>query len=387
MKAMIKEAIKQNGKLFVRFFVSFVITCLLLTVLCMTASALSAADQGSDEETAILAENPDAEPVDESLLKQLIGIDGSQSLEIILIITILSVAPSFLVMLTSFTRIVIVFSFLRNAMQTQSIPPNSVLMGLSLFLTMFIMWPTIMQINDQAYQPYAAGEITINEMVGRSADQLKIFMLKNTSRSNMQFFLDLKGASVYASSQGTASETTAAPAGTDAAGTTAGTTPTASGGSAETEASTTTTAAIAFNAAATVDPDTTTVPEETESSPLIVTDGSFIPPLDSIEPIVTMAPINLEQTEAPLTDYIDQLGLETVIPAFILSELTRAFQMGFMIFIPFLVIDIVVSSTLMAMGMMMLPPSMISLPFKIMLFVLVDGWQMLVGTLVNSFNI
>lgn len=321
---MIKEAIKQNRKLFIRFFVSFAVTLILGAVLCVTAAALS---PDPETETQVLAANPDAEPVDESLLKQLIGIDGSQTLEVILIVTILSIAPSFLVMLTSFTRIVIVFSFLRNAMQTQSIPPNAVLMGLSLFLTVFIMWPTITDINENAYQPYAAGEISMNEMIGRSGDSLKTFMLKNTSKSNMKFFLDLKGTVIYESEQRSASA------------------------------------------------------EENSKS------DEFIKPLEPITEIEELTPVDLEQTPNELIDYTDQLGLETVIPAFILSELTRAFQMGFLIFIPFLVIDIVVSSTLMAMGMMMLPPSMISLPFKIMLFVLVDGWQMLIGTIVSSFNI
>ena len=337
---MIKETIKQNGRLFLRFFISFVATCLLVGVLCVTASALSNAE--GDAQTEVLAENPGTEPADESLLKQLIGIDGSQTLEVILIITVLSIAPSFLVMVTSFTRIVIVFSFLRNAMQTQSIPPNSILMGLSLFLTIFIMWPTFTQINEQAYQPYSKGEITINEMIGKTGDTLKIFMLKNTSRSNMQFFLDLKGDAVY-------------------------------------EASVLSAEAAEAQAQAQAEAN-----GETERESVI--DEDFIKPIEPIESI-EQVPVDLNETEHDLTYYTDQLGLETVIPAFILSELTRAFQMGFMIFIPFLVIDIVVSSTLMAMGMMMLPPSMISLPFKIMLFVLVDGWQMLVGTLVNSFNI
>jgi len=320
---MIKETIRQNRKLFIRFIVSLIVTCILGAVLCVTASALSA-DPAS--ETEVLAETPGAEPVDDSLLKRLIGIDGSQTLEVILIVTILSIAPSFLVMVTSFTRIVIVFSFLRNAMQTQSIPPNSVLMGLSLFLTLFIMWPTLTDINENAYQPYSRGEIEMNEMLERSSDTLKTFMLKNTSRSNMQFFLDLKGAAVYESEQRSA--------------------------------------------------------ENQEE-----TNDEFITPLEPIEDLTERTPVNLNETQTELTAFTDQLGLETVIPAFILSELTRAFQMGFMLFIPFLVIDIVVSSTLMAMGMMMLPPSMISLPFKIMLFVLVDGWQMLVGTLVQSFNV
>ena len=347
--AAVRETIKQNSKYFVRFIVSLVVTCLLISLLCVTASALSQAE--GEAETEVLAENPGTEPIDDSLLKQLIGIDGSQTLEVILIITILSVAPSFLVMLTSFTRIVIVFSFLRNAMQTQSIPPNSVLMGLSLFLTLFVMWPTFTQINEQAYQPYSNGEITINEMLERSADTLETFMLKNTSRKNMQFFLELKGQSVYEaqvqSEEAAAAETTAA----------------------ETTTAETTTAE-------------TTAAEENSS----VIDPDFIQPVEPIESIIQV-PVDLTETDTEMTDFKDQLGLETVIPAFIISELTRAFQMGFMLFIPFLVIDIVVSSTLMAMGMMMLPPSMISLPFKIMLFVLVDGWQMLVGTLVNSFNL
>lgn len=321
---MIKKAFKQNKRLFIKFVVSFVVTAVIIAGGCISASALSAAEPGSTAETQILTENPDAEIADTSLMESIFGIDGSQSLEIILLITVISVAPSFLVMVTSFTRIIIVFSFLRSAMQTQSIPPNSVLTGLALFLTIFIMWPTFSQINEEAYQPYAAGEITIDEMTERAVKPLKTFMLKNTTNSNMQFFLDLSGKSVY-----------------------------------EEE-----------NAA-----------NETENNTEAETEEPFI------EDILGRNAVNLTETEAPLTDYTDQLGLETVIPAFIVSELTRAFQMGFLLFIPFLVIDIVVSSTLMAMGMMMLPPSMISMPFKIMLFVLVDGWQLLVGTVVSSFNV
>lgn len=323
---MIKKTIKQNRKLLLKFVVSFVITAVILAGGCITASALSAAEPGSSAETQILTENPQDEIADTSLMQSVFGIDGSQSLEIILLITVLSVAPSFLVMVTSFTRIVIVFSFLRNAMQTQSIPPNSVLTGLALFLTLFIMWPTFTQINEEAYQPYTAGEITITEMAERAAKPLKTFMLKNTTNSNMQFFLDLSGKSVYNEQ-----------------------------------------------------------PQQDSSQEASASDAAQDEPF--IEDILGRNAVNLAETEAPLTDYTDQLGLETVIPAFIVSELTRAFQMGFLLFIPFLVIDIVVSSTLMAMGMMMLPPSMISMPFKIMLFVLVDGWQLLVGTVVSSFNV
>lgn len=323
---MIKKTIKQNRKLLLKFVVSFVITAVILAGGCITASALSAAEPGSSAETQILTENPQDEIADTSLMQSVFGIDGSQSLEIILLITVLSVAPSFLVMVTSFTRIVIVFSFLRNAMQTQSIPPNSVLTGLALFLTLFIMWPTFTQINEEAYQPYTAGEITITEMAERAAKPLKTFMLKNTTNSNMQFFLDLSGKSVYNEQ-----------------------------------------------------------PQQDSAQEDSASDAAQDEPF--IEDTLGRDAVNLAETEAPLTDYTDQLGLETVIPAFIVSELTRAFQMGFLLFIPFLVIDIVVSSTLMAMGMMMLPPSMISMPFKIMLFVLVDGWQLLVGTVVSSFNV
>ncbi len=323
---MIKETVKQNGKLFLRFFISLIITSLLISILCLTVSALDAAEPGSQEETQILTENPGSEAIsaeDESLMQEVFGIDGSQTLEIVLLVTILSVAPSFLVMLTSFTRIVIVFSFLRNAMQTQSIPPNSVLTGLALFLTLFIMWPTFTAINDNAYQPYSNGEITVTEMAEKAGDELETFMLKNTTRSNMQFFLDLSKKTVYEPAE---------------------------------EA---------------------VVADETES---------FIAE-DFMTDMLGRTEVKLTETEAELTDFSDQLDLVTVIPAFIVSELTRAFQMGFLLFIPFLVIDIVISSTLMAMGMMMLPPSMISMPFKIMLFVLVDGWQLLVGTVVQSFNV
>lgn len=367
---MIKETVKQNAKLFLRFFVSLFLTILLTVLSCVTAGALSAAEPGSDEETRILAQNPDAEPIDTSVMEDVFGIDGSQTLEIILLVTILSVAPSFLVMVTSFTRIIIVFSFLRNAMQTQSIPPNSVLTGLALFLTIFVMWPTFSRINEEAYQPYSNGEISATELAERASVPLKEFMLKNTTKANMQFFLDLSNATVYRndeSESGTPAQTTAAPTGTPAI--------------TSAPISTVSTSAPAGSAEG-ANGTTTTAPPQTEPMATGVADH---------EPLMTdilgRDPVILTETDAELTDFIDQLGLETVIPAFIVSELTRAFQMGFLLFIPFLVIDIVVSSTLMAMGMMMLPPSMISMPFKIMLFVLVDGWQLLVGTIVNSFNL
>lgn len=281
----VKKMFIDNKRIFIRFIVSLTVSVLLIGVLCgVTAFAAEAPSAN----TSISAN----ESAQSSVMKDLIGVDASQSLEVILLVTILSLAPSLLVMMTSFARIIICFSFLRSAMQTQSTPPNMVLTGLSLFLTIFIMWPVFAEINETAYQPYAAGEITTEEAIDRAGKPLKTFMLKQTTNDDMQFFLNLKGQTIG--------------------------------------------------------------------------DGS---------------------TEITLENYSEELGFETVIPAFIVSELKRAFQMGFLIFIPFLVIDLVVSSTLMAMGMMMLPPAMISMPFKIILFVLVDGWQLMVGTLVNSYNL
>lgn len=281
----VKKMFIDNKRIFIRFIVSLTVSVLLIGVLC---GATAFAAEAPSDNTSISAN----ESAQSSVMKDLIGVDASQSLEVILLVTILSLAPSLLVMMTSFARIIICFSFLRSAMQTQSTPPNMVLTGLSLFLTIFIMWPVFAEINETAYQPYAAGEITTEEAIDRAGKPLKTFMLKQTTNDDMQFFLNLKGQTIGDSS-----------------------------------------------------------------------------------------------TEITLENYSEELGFETVIPAFIVSELKRAFQMGFLIFIPFLVIDLVVSSTLMAMGMMMLPPAMISMPFKIILFVLVDGWQLMVGTLVNSYNL
>ncbi len=310
MKKMTLQTIKQNKKLFLRFFTSLFATCLILTVgftFYAAAESPYGVDVSNDSETAVRQTNPDADiaPQSESALYDLIGIDASQPLEVVLLITLLSVAPSILLMMTSFTRIIIVFGFLRNAMQTQSTPPNQILTGLALFLTIFIMWPVFTEINEIAYQPYANGEITTWEAVEKAGEPLKTFMLKQTQTKSMAFFINLSDNTIY-------------------------------------------------------EPDTVGTANETE--------------------------VDFEAgPRFTLDNYQEQLGFEIVIPAFMISELSRAFQMGFMLFIPFLIIDIVVSSTLMSMGMMMLPPAMISLPFKIMLFVLVDGWQMLIGSVVNSF--
>ncbi|MCL2019933.1 MAG: flagellar type III secretion system pore protein FliP [Oscillospiraceae bacterium] len=329
MNRIIKQVLKENKsvreeklkavrkKLFIRFFASLALTAALFSVVFVLSPIVGGAVDTQPyippdvtiptSPEAVEFANPDTElaPNESSVLYDLIGIDASQPLEILLLITIISVAPSILLMMTSFTRIIIVMSFLRNAMQTQQTPPNMVLTSLALFLTMFLMWPVFGQINETAYKPYADGEITTMEALERAGDSLKTFMMKNTSKTSLAFFLDLADATIYA-------------------------------------------------------PET----YGTENSAISVTDGDL-----SLESIA------------------EQVGLHIAIPAFMVSELSRAFQMAFFLFVPFLIIDIVVASTLMSMGMMMLPPAMISMPFKIMLFVLVDGWQLLIGSIMSSFNL
>lgn len=201
--------------------------------------------------------------------------------EILLLLTVLSLAPAILVLMTSFTRIVVVFSFLRHALGTQQMPPNQVLVGLALFLTFFLMTPVWQQVNSQAVQPYLAHEIGQKEAFNKAIEPLRQFMLKQTREKELALFV--RTAKLQR-------------------------------------------------------------PHNPEEVPTLV-----------------------------------------VLPAFVISELKTAFQIGFLIYIPFLVIDMVVASVLLSMGMMMLPPIMISLPFKLLLFVLVDGWKLLVGSLLESF--
>lgn len=206
----------------------------------------------------------------------------SVSLQILLIMTALSFIPAFVMLMTSFTRIIIVFSILRQALGLQQTPSNQILLGLALFLTMFVMAPVFDQINRDALQPYLNEQLTAPAAIDRAQVPLKNFMLAQTRESDLDLFVRLSRRTDIAS------------------------------------------------------------------------------PADT-----------------PLT---------ILVPAFVTSELKTAFQIGFMIFIPFLIIDLVVSSVLMAMGMMMLSPLIISLPFKIMLFVLVDGWALIIGTLASSFG-
>ncbi|RLQ95732.1 flagellar type III secretion system pore protein FliP [Falsibacillus albus] len=203
------------------------------------------------------------------------------SVKLLLLLTVLSLAPSILILMTCFTRIIIVLSFVRTSLATQQMPPNQVLVGLSLFLTFFIMAPTFSQVNDQALTPLFDGKINLEQAYEKAADPFKDFMSAHTRQKDLQLFLSYSKA------------------------------------------------------------------------------------------------------DQPKT--IHDIPLTTLVPAFAISEIKTAFQIGFMIFIPFLVIDMVVASVLMSMGMMMLPPVMISLPFKILLFVLVDGWYLVVKSLLQSF--
>jgi len=206
----------------------------------------------------------------------------SESLEIIIALTLLSIAPALLIMMTSFTRVIIVLSLTRQALGLQTVPPNQVLAGLALFISLFIMGPTMSQMNQKAVQPYLKHKITADVAYKAAQAPLKTWMLKQTRQSELAVFID------------------------------------ASAG--------------------------------------------------------------------PKPKNPADVGMATLIPAFILSEIKAAFIIGFVIFIPFLVIDLIVSSSLMSMGMMMLPPVLVSLPFKILLFVLVDGWALVVKSLITSYR-
>jgi flagellar biosynthetic protein FliP len=208
--------------------------------------------------------------------------DISVVLQIFLLMTVLSLAPGLLIMTTSFTRIVVVLSFMRNAIGTQQAPSNQIIIAMALFLTFFIMSPVWQQINTQAIQPYKAQTITQEQALDRAVAPVRKFMLTQTREKDIALFLSL--------------------------------------------------------------------------------------------------------SKMPRPRNADEIPTLTIIPAFMISELRTAFQIGFLVYIPFLVVDMVVASVLMSMGMMMLPPVMISLPFKILLFVLVDGWGLIIGSLVKSFG-
>lgn len=208
--------------------------------------------------------------------------DTVGAIRILIMFTVLSLAPAILIMMSSFTRIVVVLSFLRQALSTQQMPPNQLIIGLSLFLTFFVMAPVIRQINDKAVEPYLAEKTSQAEAIRQAEIPLRAFMFSQTREKDLQLFIDL-------------------------------------------------------------------------------------------------AKVSMPKSK-------DEVQTWVLIPAFVISELKTAFQIGFMLYLPFLIIDMVVASVLMAMGMMMLPPVVISLPFKLLLFVLVDGWELVVGSLVRSFG-
>ncbi len=204
------------------------------------------------------------------------------SLQILFLLTILSLAPSILVMMTSFTRVVVVLSFMRSAMSTQQTPPNQVIIGMALFLTFFIMAPTWSQINQNALQPYMQAKITQEQAFNNAMSPIRDFMFKQTREKDLALF------------------------------------------------------------------------------------------------------VKLSNIKRPRT--YDDVPTFVLVPAFVISELKTAFQIGFVLFVPFIVIDMIVASSLMSMGMLMLPPMMISLPFKILLFVMVDGWHLLIRSLIMSYQ-
>ena len=214
----------------------------------------------------------------------LININGNgvPTLDILILMTIIMLLPSILIMMTSFTRILIILSFTRNALGIQQTPPNMVLVGIALFLTLFIMNPVISDINETAYQPYRDGTLTQEEALDAATVPMKEFMLRQTEVETLDMYLDFAGMER---------------------------------------------------------------PEDVQEIPMTV-----------------------------------------VIPSFMTSELERGFMAGFLIFLPFLLIDIIVASVLMSMGMIMLPPATISLPFKLLLFVTVNGWELLFSSIVQSFN-
>lgn len=214
----------------------------------------------------------------------LTGLNGGNvpALDMVITLALVALLPSIVVMMTSFTRIIIILSFTRTAMGTQQNPPNMVLTGMALFLTLYIMSPVISEIQQTAYDPYVRGEITQQEAISRLEDPMKRFMLRNTEKATLDHFVEMSG---------------------------------------------------------------TEIREDVEEYPLTV-----------------------------------------VTPAFMTSELKKAFMAGFLLYLPFLLIDVVVATTLMSMGMVMLPPTMIALPFKLLLFVTVDGWELLFSAIVSNFR-
>ena len=283
---------KQNDSLtnvLKRGLVVFVVV--FIVVMCCNSQVMATSIFDTDDDNGTTESLLDTD--DTSLLSPLslnLTLDSSEdagalsgTLQMLLVITVISLAPSILVMMTSFTRIIVVLHFIRTAMGLTSTPPNNVLIGLSLFLTLFIMSPVFARVNTEAVEPYAEGEMTQQEFLDAAMNPMRDFMINQVQNrdEDVQLFLDIAGI------------------------------------------------------------------EEVNSW--------------------------------------DDVTTEVLIPAFIIEELRSAFIIGFLIYIPFIIIDMVVASTLMSMGMMMLPPTTISMPFKVLLFIMADGWNLIIGQLVQSF--
>lgn len=279
------KKIKKLGKCVTRIFGLLFCVC-LLTFFCVPMGEMSVvhATEVDEIDGSGVLDNESGDDFNLSISTNEGSGSLSGALKIVLVLTVLSLAPSILIMMTSFTRILIVLHFTRSALGTQTTPPNQILIGLSLFLTLFIMSPVMEEVNSKALEPYSKNQITQEQALERGMEPIREFMLEQTDRKDLKMFLEI-------------------------------------------------------------------------------------------------ADIDSEELE----NSVDNIPTRVVIPSFIISELRKAFIMGFLIYLPFIVIDMVVASTLMAMGMMMLPPTTISMPFKILLFILADGWSLIIGELVRSF--
>lgn len=273
--------IKKHGRVISK--AAMLVAVVIVVCLCTAGTASATQATTAAQETATAAGSNNNNLINFSVAAG-DGSDMASVLQMLLVLTIISLAPSILMLLTSFTRIVIVLHFTRAALGVQTIPPNQVLIGLSIFLTFFVMSPTFTQVYDSAIKPLSNNEITIEQAFDAGVKPMRAFMLKQVSTKDLDTFLNIAG------------------------------------------------------------------------------------------------------TEAGSIENEDDIPLNVLIPAFIISELRIAFIIGFLIYIPFIVIDMVVSSVLMSMGMMMLPPTTISMPFKILLFVMADGWNLVIGNLMQTFS-
>lgn len=274
--------LKRRRRQFKIKIVGVIVLCMALVVLMAGCSAITGNTDTNTNSSAEAAAQAANAQNDKGVLGGLLG-NRSDTVDIVLLLTILSLLPSVLIMLTCFPRIIIVLSLVRNGLGLQQMPPNQVLIGLALFLTFFVMSPVINDINVNAYQPYVANEISEDEALERAMEPVREFMFKQTFKSDLNYFISVSDA------------------------------------------------------------------------------------------------------DKDLAD-VEKVSNTALIPAFITSEIKRGFEIGFLLYIPFIVLDMIVASVLMSMGMMMLPPIVISLPFKVLLFVLVDGWTLTVQTLISSFG-